>query len=221
MSVVAVQLLSHVQLFVTSWTVICQFYLSTTPGVCSKSSPLSWWYYLTISSSATPFSFCLQCFPASGCFSMSWLFASGGQSIGFSASASVLSMNIQGWFPLGLTGWISLQSKGLSRVFLIQHHKSKASILWLSAFFMLQLSHLYMTTGKTITLTMQIFVGKVMSLHFNTLSRFIIAYLPSSRCLLISWLQSPDHPQWFWTSLMSTIWKQFNKHQWKFIFWQE
>ena len=95
MSVVAVQLLSHVQLFVTSWTVACQFFLSATPGVCSKSSPLNWWYYLTISSSATLFSFCLQCFPASGSFPMSWLFASGGQSIGFSPSASVLSMNIQ------------------------------------------------------------------------------------------------------------------------------
>ena len=85
--------------------------------VCSNSCLLSWWCYLTISSSVAPFSFCLQSFPASGFFPMSRLFESGGQSIGASASASVLLMNIQGWFPLGLIGLISLQSQGLSRVF--------------------------------------------------------------------------------------------------------
>ena len=90
---------------------------SLSPGVCSGSCPLSRWCYLTISSSATSFSFCLQSFPASGSFPMSWLFAVGGQSIEVSASASVLPVNIQGWFPLGWTSWISLQSKGLSRVF--------------------------------------------------------------------------------------------------------
>ena len=89
------------------------------------------------SSSATPFSFCLQPFPASGSFPVSWLFTSGGQSIGTSASASILPMNIQGWFPLGLSGLISLQSKGLSRVF---SDSSKASILCHSAFFTVQLS---------------------------------------------------------------------------------
>ena len=86
-----------------------------SPGVCSNSCPLSRWCYLTISSSAIPFFSCLQSFPVSGSLPMNWLFASGVQSIG--ASASVLPMNIQGWFPLGLTGLISLQSKGLSRVF--------------------------------------------------------------------------------------------------------
>ena len=90
---------------------------SLSPGVCSDSYPLSHWCYLTISSSAALFSFCLQSFPASGSFPMSRLFTSGGQSTGASASASVLPMNIQGWFPLGLTGLISLLSKGLSRVF--------------------------------------------------------------------------------------------------------
>ena len=90
---------------------------SPSPGACSNSCPLSQWCHLTISSSFVPFSSCLQSFPASGSFQMSWLFASGGQSIGASASASVLPMNIQEWFPLRLTGWISLQSKGLSRVF--------------------------------------------------------------------------------------------------------
>ena len=101
--------------------------------------------------------------PASGSFPMNWLFAWGGQSIGVSASASILPMNTQDWSPLGWTGWISLQSKGLSRVF-FQHHTSKASILQRSAFFTIQLSHLYMTTGKAIALTRRTFVGKVMSL---------------------------------------------------------
>ena len=86
-------------------------------GVCPNSCPLSRWCHPTISSSVVPFSSCLLSFPASGSFPVSQLFISGGQSIGDSASASVLPVNIQSWFPLGLTGWISLQSKGLSRVF--------------------------------------------------------------------------------------------------------
>ena len=89
---------------------------SPTPGACSNSHPSSRWCHPTISSFVVPFS-CLQSFPASGSFLMSQFFASGGQTIGVSASASVLPMNIQVWFPLGMTGWISLQSKGLSRVF--------------------------------------------------------------------------------------------------------
>ena len=88
---------------------------SPSSRVCSNSCPLSWWHHPAISFSVTPFSSCPQSFPASGSFPMSKLFASGGQSIG--ASASLLPMNIQDWFPLGLTGLISLQSKGLSRVF--------------------------------------------------------------------------------------------------------
>ena len=90
---------------------------SPTPGVHWDSHPLSQWCYPTTSSSVVPFSSHLQSFPASGSFQMSQFFASGGQSIGVSASASVLPVNIQDWFPLGLTGWSSLQSKGLSRVF--------------------------------------------------------------------------------------------------------
>ena len=90
---------------------------SSAPGVYSNSCPLSWWCHPTISSSVVPFSSCLQSFPASGSFQMSQLFAWGGQSIGVSASASVLPMNTQDWSPLGRTGWISLQSKRLSRVF--------------------------------------------------------------------------------------------------------
>ena len=91
--------------------------LSPTPGVYSNSCPLSQWCHPTISSSVVPFSSCPQSFPASGSFPTSQFFASGGQSIGVSASASVLPMNTQDWFPLGWTGWISSQSKGLSRVF--------------------------------------------------------------------------------------------------------
>ena len=90
---------------------------SLTPRACSNSCPLCWWCHPTISSSLIPLSFCLQSFPASGSFPVSQFFASGGQSIRALASASVLSMNIQDWFPLGWTGWISLQSNGLSRVF--------------------------------------------------------------------------------------------------------
>ena len=99
---------------------------SPFPRVCSNSSPLSWWCHPNVSSSVVPCSSCLQSFPASRSFPVSWLFTSGGQRIGASASASVLPMNIQGWFPLGLTGLISLQSKRLSRVFsntIIQKHQ--------------------------------------------------------------------------------------------------
>ena len=131
----------------------------------------------------------LQYLPASGFFfffSISWLFSSGGQSSG--ASASVLALNIQSWFPLGLTGWISLQSKAHSRVFsILQHHSSKRSLLQHSAFFMVQLFHLYLTPGKNIVLTLWTFVGKVMSLSFNMLSSFVTAFLPRSEHLLISW----------------------------------
>ena len=135
--------------------------LSATPGVHSNSCPLSQWCHPTISSSVAPFSSCLQSFPASGSLLMSQFFSSAGQSIGVSASASVLPMNTQDWFPLGWTGWISLLYKGLAS--LLQHHSSKASILRCSAFFTVQLSHPYMTTGKTIALTRQTFVDKVMA----------------------------------------------------------
>ena len=109
---------------------------------------------------------------------MSQFFTSGGQSIGVSASATVLPMNIQDdWFPLGWTGWISLQSKGLKRI--LQHHNLKSSILH-TAFFMVQLSHLYVSTGETIALTIQTFVGKMISMCFNALPRSVIAILPRS-----------------------------------------
>ena len=164
---------------------------SQFPEVCSNSCILTCWCHPTLSSSVTPFSSCPQSFPASGSFPMSWHFTSDDQSIGALASASFLPMNIQGWFPLRLTYLISLQSKGLSRVFSSTTVR-KHQIFLHSAFFMVQLSHLYMTTGKTIALTIWTFVGKVMSLLFNMLSRFVIAFLLRSKRLLLSWLQSPS-----------------------------
>ena len=117
LSFVVVQLLSHVRLWPHQLQHVRLPYPSLPPGVCSNSCPLSRWCHPTISSSVTPFSSCPQSFPASGAFLLSQLFTSGGQSIGASASASVLLMTIQGLFPLELTGLISLQSKELSRVF--------------------------------------------------------------------------------------------------------
>ena len=105
-----------------------------SPGACSNSCPLSQWCHSTISSSVIPFFACLQSFPASGSFLKSQLFQTSGQSIGASASASVLPVNIQGWFLRGLTGMIPLLSKGLSKVIFL-HHSLKASVLWLSLFY--------------------------------------------------------------------------------------
>ena len=121
-----------------------------TPGVYSNSCPLSRWCHPTISSSVIPISSCLQSFPALGSFLMSQFFVSGGQSIGVLASTSVLPMNTQDWSPLEWTGWISLETKGLSRVF--SNVSSKALVLQCSAFFIVQLSHPHMTTRKTIAL---------------------------------------------------------------------
>ena len=124
---------------------------------------------------------------------MSQLFISDGQSIGASFSTSVFPMNTQDRSPPGWTGWISLQSKGLSRVFSNTTVQMKQmTLLRHSAFFIVQLSYPYMTTGKTIALTRWTFVGKVMSLLFNMLSRLVITFLPRSKHLLISWQQSPS-----------------------------
>ena len=158
---------------------------SPTPGVHWNSRPSSQWCHPAISSSVIPFSSCPQSLPASESFPMSQLFAWGGQSTGVSASVSFLPKKPQGWSPSEWTGWISLQSKGLSRVFSNTTVQKKTSILWCSAFFTVQLSHPYMTTGKTIALTRQTFVGKVMSLLFNMLSRLVITFLPRSKRLVI------------------------------------
>ena len=183
----SVQSLSHIRLFVIPWTAAHQVSLSITNS----------WNLLKLMSIETvmPSNYLILCHPlllppsifsASGSFPMSRFFASGDQNIGVLASASVFPMNMQDWYPLGWTSWISLISKSL-----LQHHSSKASILQHSAFFIAQLSHPYMTTGKIIALTRRTFVGKAMFLLFNMLSRLVINFLPKSKCLLILWLKSP------------------------------
>ena len=151
------------------------------PGSLSSTMSQSLLKFMPIESVMPSNHFILHCplllhpvFPASGSFPVIWPFASGAQSIEASTSASVLPMNIQSWFCLGLTGLISLLSIGTLQN-LLQHHNLKA-ILWHSAFFMVQLSHPYMTTGKTIALTRRTFVGEVISLLFNTQSRFMNSY---------------------------------------------
>ena len=157
---------------------------SPTPGVYSNTCLLSWWCHPTISSSVVPFSSCLQFFPALGSFQMSQLFTSDGQGIGVSASASVLPMNIQD----GLAGSPSSLRNSQESSPTPQFKSINSSTLS----FIVQLSYPYMTTGKTIALTRWTFVGKVMSLLFNMLCRMVIAFLPRSKCLLISWSQSPS-----------------------------
>ena len=132
---------------------------SPTPGVYPNSCPLSQWSHATISSSVIPFSSCPQSFPASGYFQMSQLFASGSQSFGVSTSTSVLPMNTQDWSPFRMDRLDLLTGKGTLKS-LLQHHSSKASVLWHSAFFISPLLHPYMTTGKTIALTRWTFADK-------------------------------------------------------------
>ena len=152
---------------------------SPSPRVCSSSCPLSRWCSLAISSSVIPLSSCLQSFPASKSFSnesaacIRWLELQL-QHRPSNEHSGLISFRID-WFDL-------FEVQGTLKS-LLQHHGSKASILLCSTFFMVQLSHLDMTTGKTIALTRWTFVGKVMSLLFNTLSRFVIAFLPRSNCL--------------------------------------
>ena len=147
----SVQSLSHVCLFAIPWTAACQASLSIAN---SRSLPKLMSIELVMPSNhlilCRPLILCLQSLPASGSFPLSQPYTSDGQNIGTSASASILPMNIQGWFPLGLTGLVFLQSKGLSRIF---SSTTKASVLLHSAFLMVQLSHPYKTTGETITLT--------------------------------------------------------------------
>ena len=188
----SVQSLSRVQLYVNPWTAAHQASLSITNSQrLLKSCPSSQWCHPTISSFAVPFSSRLQSFPAAGSFSNEsvlcirwpkyWSFS-------FNTSSSnehpgLISFRMD-WLDL-LAGQGTLKS-------LLQHHSSKASILWCSAFFIVQLSHPCMTTWKTIALTRWTFDSKVMSLLLNTLSRLIIAFLSRSKHLLISWLQSPS-----------------------------
>ena len=163
---------------------------SPTPGVHPNPCPLSLWCHPTVSSSVVPYSSCPQSFPASGFSQMSQLFTSGGQRTGVSASTSVLPMNTR--TDLLSMDWLDLLAVQGTLKSLLQQHSPKASILRPSVFFIVQLSHPYMTTGKTIALTRWTFVDKIMSLLFNMLSSLVITFLPRSKCLLISWLQSPS-----------------------------
>ena len=156
-------------------------YPSPSPGVWLE------WGYPSTSSSVSPF-FCLQSFLESGSFPMSWHFTSDGRSIGTWAKYSGLISFRMDWLDL-----LAVQGTLKS---LLQHHSSEALILRCSAFFVVQLSHLYITTGKTIALIVRTFVSKLMSLLFNMLSRFVIAFLPRSMYVLISCCT--HHPQWFW-----------------------
>ena len=162
---------------------------SLTPEACSNLCPSNQWWHLAISSSGIPFSSHLQSFPASGSFPMNQFFASGGQSIRVSVQHQ--SSNE---YPglISLMDWLDLLAVQGTLKSLLQHHSSKASILQCSAFFIAQLLHPYMTTGKAISLTRWIFVDKVMSLLFNMLSRLVIIFFPRSKRLLISWMQSPS-----------------------------
>ena len=163
------------------------------PSLCpefAQTLSIESWYPPIISSSVAPFSSCFQSFPAAGSFPMSWFFASGGQSVEPSVSdqsfqwmVSVDLLRIDKFYLLAVQG--TFQS-------LLQHHSLKALILWLSAFFMVQPLHTYLTTGKTITLIIWTSGGKVISLLFYMLSRFVTAFLPRSKSLLILWLESPS-----------------------------
>ena len=161
----------------------------------TDSYPSSWWCHPTISSSIVSFSSYLQSFSASGSLPLSQFFTSGGQSIGVSVSASVLPWTVRLISFISMD-WLDLLAVQGTLKSLLQHHSSKVSILPHSAFFMVQLSHSYMTTGKTITLTRRTFVGKVMSLLFNMLSRLVIDFLPRSKGLLTVWMQSPPAVIW-------------------------
>ena len=167
---------------------------SLSLGVCSNSCPLSRWCHPTISRFVVLFSSCRQSFPASGSFPVSRLFTSGGQNSGASASASVLLMNTQEWSDLRRPGWISLKSKEslLGLAISLQSQESPPTLQFQSISSSM-LSFLYgpaltsiCDSGKTIALTVRTFTGKLMSLLFNTLSRFVIAFPPRSTCFLYS-----------------------------------
>ena len=177
-----VQSLSRVQLFATPWTAAHQASLSITTSqsllklTCIESVMPSNHLLLCI-----PFSSCLQSFPASGSFPMSQLFATGGQSFSFNISPSSEHSGL-----IFRMDWLNLLAVQGTLKSLLQHHSSKASILWHSAFFTVQLSHPYMTSGKAIALTTWTFVIKVMSLLLNMLFRLVIAFLPRNKSLLIA-----------------------------------
>ena len=162
---------------------------SPTFRVYSNSCPSSWWCHPTISSSVIPFSSCPQSFPASiRVFSNEPVLHIRWPEY-WSFSFSISPSNKRSGLISFRMDWLDLLTVQGTLKSLLQHHSSPASILWCSAFFIVQLSHPYMTTGKTVALARGTFVNKVMSLLFNILSRLVITFLPRSKCLLISWLQ--------------------------------
>ena len=181
---------------------------SPTPGVHSNSHPWSRWCHPAIPSSVIPFSSCPQSLPASESFPdestlrMRWPKY-------WSFSFSIIPSKESPGLISFRMDWLDLLVVQGTLKSLLQHHSSKASILQHSAFFTVQLSHPYMTTGKTTALTRRTFVGKVMSLLFNMLSRLVITFLPRSKCLLISWLQSPSavilEPKKIKSDIVSTV----------------
>ena len=188
----SVQPLSHVWLFMTPWIAARQAPCpSPTPGVYPNSCPSSRWCHPAISSSVVPFSSCPQIPPSIKVFSnesthrMRWPKY-------WSFSFNINPSNEHSGLISFRMDWLALLAVQGTLKSLLPHHSSKASILQHSAFFTVLLSHPYMTTGKTIALTRQTFVDKVISLLFNMLSRLLIIFLPRSKCLLISWLQSPS-----------------------------
>ena len=171
----------------TPWTAADQaFCPSPSPGARSNLYPSSWWCHPTISSSVVPCSSCFHLSQHQGLFK--WV--SSLHQVAKVLEFQLHHQSFQWIFRLDfLYDWlVGSPCSPRDSKSLLQHHDSKASVLWHSPFFMVQLSHLYMTTGKTVALTIWTFFGKMMSLHFNTLSRFVIAFLPRSKRLLISWL---------------------------------
>ena len=210
-------LLFSCQAVSNSATATCKASLSLTISPC----PLNQCSHSTISSSVALSCFCLQSFPALGSFPISQLFASGGHSTGASVSASVPPKRIEGWVPLRLTGLISLLSKGLSRVFSTPQSKCIDS---------LTLCLLYATAVTSIhdnwkdhSLDYMVLVSKVTSFLFNTLSRFVTAFLPRSNCLLISWLLSPStgilKPKKRYLSLLPSFPHLFAMKWWDWMPW--
>ena len=160
-------------------------YPSPTPEACSNSWPLNWWYYPNMSSLLSPSPPAFNISQHQGLFQ--WVSSS-------HQVAKVLELQLQSfqWLISFRMDWLDFHAVQETLKSLLQHHSSKASVLQHSAFFIAQLSYPYMITGKTIALTRWTFVGKVMSLLFNMLSRLVITFLPRSKRLLISWLQSPS-----------------------------
>ena len=194
---------------------------SPSPRACSNSHPFSRWCHPTISSSVPPSPPALSLSQHQGLFQ--WVSSSHQVAKGLELQLQHLSFQeYSGLISFRIYCFDLLTVQGTLKS-LLQCHSSKTSILWHSAFFMVQLSHPYVTTGKTITLTIQTFVSKVMSLLFNTLSRFVIAFCPESKHLLISWLQSPSgvilEPSKINSVTVSIVSHQFAKKWWNWLPW--